>query len=212
MFCPHFSYCRLFVFHSVPGLLFFIFHYKTLQCSSDLGMLMYSRTMKPSMQKNQSPWDLSFLSLGQLLQPRWWLRWWRVCLQCPRPGVDPPVQEDLLEKEVQPTSVFLPGESRKQRNPVGCSPRGRKDSDRTECLSLSLFFLFMGLRSQRWRKAGERAERACALGLTCLRHPLRGLCINDHLRGPPRPAVHPLLTLYLKPISLKTWDFGWEGN
>ena len=102
MFCPHFSYCRLFVFHSVPGLLFFIFHYKTLQCSSDLGMLMCSRTMKPNMQKNQSPWDLSFLSLGQPLQPRWWLRWWRVCLQCARPGVDPPVRKISWRRKYNP--------------------------------------------------------------------------------------------------------------
>ena len=118
-----------------------------------------------------------------------------------------PGQEDLLEKEVQPTPVFLPGESRKQRNLVGYSSRGRKDSDTTEWLSLSLFFLFTGLGSQRWRKAGERA-----LGLTCLLRPLCGLHINDSLRGPPRPTVYRLLTRYLKPVSLKTWDFGWEGN
>ena len=31
-------------------------------------------------------------------------------------------QEDFLEKEMQPTPVFLPGKSRGQRNLVGYSP------------------------------------------------------------------------------------------
>ena len=32
----------------------------------------------------------------------------------------------------QPTSVFLPGESHGQRNPVGYSPQGCKELDMTE--------------------------------------------------------------------------------
>ena len=37
-----------------------------------------------------------------------------------------------------PTPVFLPGELHEQRNPVGYSPRGRKELEATE--QLSLFF------------------------------------------------------------------------
>ena len=37
-----------------------------------------------------------------------------------------------LEKEWQPTPVFLPGESQGQRSLVGCSPWGRTESDTTE--------------------------------------------------------------------------------
>ena len=37
-------------------------------------------------------------------------------------------QEDPLEKERQPTPVFLPGESHGQRSLVGCSPWARKES------------------------------------------------------------------------------------
>ena len=37
----------------------------------------------------------------------------------------------------QPTPVFLPGEFHGQRSQVGYSPRGRKESDTTEQLSLS---------------------------------------------------------------------------
>ena len=42
--------------------------------------------------------------------------------------------EDPLEKEMQPTPVFLPGESHGQRSLAGYSPRGRKESDTTEQL------------------------------------------------------------------------------
>ena len=38
-------------------------------------------------------------------------------------------QEDPLEKEMAPTSVFLFGKSHGQRNLVGYSPRGYKDLD-----------------------------------------------------------------------------------
>ena len=43
--------------------------------------------------------------------------------------------EDPLEKEMASTPVFLPGESYGQRSLVGYSPRGHKESDRTEGLS-----------------------------------------------------------------------------
>ena len=43
-------------------------------------------------------------------------------------------REDPVEKEMQPTPVFLPGESHGQRSLAGYSPRGRKESDTTEQL------------------------------------------------------------------------------
>ena len=43
-----------------------------------------------------------------------------------------PGWEDPLEEDMQPTPVFLPGESRGQRNLMGCSLQGRKESDVTE--------------------------------------------------------------------------------
>ena len=46
-------------------------------------------------------------------------------------------QEDPLEKEMQSTSVFLPGEFHGQWSLVGYSPWGRKESDMTEQLTLS---------------------------------------------------------------------------
>ena len=44
-------------------------------------------------------------------------------------------QEDPLEKEMQPSPVFLPGKSHGQRSLVGYSPKGYEESDTTERLS-----------------------------------------------------------------------------
>ena len=41
-------------------------------------------------------------------------------------------QEDPLEEGMETHSVFLPGESCGQRSLVGSSPRGCRQSDRTE--------------------------------------------------------------------------------
>ena len=40
--------------------------------------------------------------------------------------------EDPLEKELQPTPVFLTGEYHGQSSLIGYSPPGRKESDTTE--------------------------------------------------------------------------------
>ena len=49
--------------------------------------------------------------------------------------------EDPLEKEMAPTPISLPGKSHGQRSLMGCSARGRKESDATghnciPCLAL----------------------------------------------------------------------------
>ena len=78
-----------------------------------------------------------------------WLRWWRICLQCRRPGFDPWVGKIPWRREWQPTPVFLPGESHGQRKLAGYSPGGHRELDSTEQLTLSLSgassFLFLGL-------------------------------------------------------------------
>ena len=52
-------------------------------------------------------------------------------------------REDLPEKEIsQPTPVFLPGKSHGQRNLVGYSPWGRKESDTTERKDTILCIVF----------------------------------------------------------------------
>ena len=46
--------------------------------------------------------------------------------------------EDPLEKEMQPTPVFLPEKPHRQRSLVGYSPKGQKESDTTEWLSTQM--------------------------------------------------------------------------
>ena len=47
-------------------------------------------------------------------------------------GFDPWVGKIPWRRKWQPTPVFLPGESRRQRNLAGYSPWGHKESDMTE--------------------------------------------------------------------------------
>ena len=56
----------------------------------------------------------------------WWLRQYRICQQCLRPGFDPWVEKIPWRREWQPTPVSLPGQFHGQRN-------------MTESLSLSLY-------------------------------------------------------------------------
>ena len=67
----------------------------------------------------------------------WWFRWWRICLQC-RSGFDPWVRRILWRMKWQLTPLFLPGKPHGQRSLEGYSPRGCKESDTTEWLTLSL--------------------------------------------------------------------------
>ena len=53
--------------------------------------------------------------------------------------VGSPGQEDLLKKYMVTHSVLLPGESHGQRCLVDCDPNGRKESNKTESLTVSLF-------------------------------------------------------------------------
>ena len=54
------------------------------------------------------------------------------CRRHKRYGFNPWVGKIFWRRVWQPTPVFLPGESHRPRNLVGCSPWGRKKSDMTE--------------------------------------------------------------------------------
>ena len=49
-----------------------------------------------------------------------WLSWWRICLQCGRPGFDPWVGKIPWRSERLPTPVFWPGEFHELYSPWGC--------------------------------------------------------------------------------------------
>ena len=78
---------------------------------------------------------------SSLLGLPWWLRMKRSCLQCRRPRSDPWVRKIPWRREWLSTPMFLPGESHGQRSLAGHSPWGRRKSDTTERLALSLFSL-----------------------------------------------------------------------
>ena len=80
----------------------------------------------------------SFREIPNIRLP-WWLRWWRIHLQCWRPRFGPWVGKIFWRREWLPTPVFLPGESHGQRTLAGYSPRDCKESDTTERL---VFFTF----------------------------------------------------------------------
>ena len=50
----------------------------------------------------------------------------------------------LLKLKWQPTPVFLPGESHRQRSLIGYNSQGRKESDTTEQLHFLFFLSFLG--------------------------------------------------------------------
>ena len=65
---------------------------------------------------------------------------WTFCI----PGFHPWVRKILWRRKWQPTPVLLPGKSHGRRSPVGYSPWGRKELDRTE----QLHFHFQPLIAQ----------------------------------------------------------------
>ena len=56
----------------------------------------------------------------------WWLRWWRICPQCKKPGFNLWVGKIPRRMKWLPTPVFLPGEFHGQRSLVGYSPWGHR--------------------------------------------------------------------------------------
>ena len=58
--------------------------------------------------------------------------WYRICLQCKRPGFNPCVGKISWRRAWQPTLVLLTGEFHGQRSLVGYSPWGHTQLDTSE--------------------------------------------------------------------------------
>ena len=115
---------------------------------------------KDSILKSQT-WCLIFLmtwyhEYQRIVGLPWWLRQQRICLQCRRCGFSPWVGKIPWRRERLPTPVFLPGESRGWRSPVGYSPWSRKELHTTEQLSTNVCACWvtsvMVIRSHFWSK------------------------------------------------------------
>ena len=105
----------------------------------------------------------SQICFGELTFLKWFMHrytgaslvtlWWRIRLPVQETWVWSLGQEDLLEKEMQPTPVFLPGESHRRRSMVGYSPWGHKESTWLSdfasptvlILTMLIFFLLLSL-------------------------------------------------------------------
>ena len=91
------------------------------------------------------------LWLDDLTAVSWWLRWWRICLQCRRPRFNSWVRKTSQRREWQPTQVFLPGESHGQRSLAVYSPWGHKELDMIERLTLLRTTTIGYNAQQRWK-------------------------------------------------------------
>ena len=77
---------------------------------------------------------------------------WRIRLQCRRLGIESLGQGDPLEMRMATHYIFLPGESQAQRSLAGYRPRGHKEWDMTEWLTLPLHFSHVNLLAELQRK------------------------------------------------------------
>ena len=81
-------------------------------------------------------------------------------------GFHPWVGKILWKRESQPTAVFLPGKSHRQRSLAGNSLWGRKELDMTEQLKLGLSLLQLLNMSYRGYQL-QRTVISCFLFLSC---------------------------------------------
>ena len=90
------------------------------------------------------PWELTLVGtvIIIIIKLPWWLRWYRTCLQCGRPGFDPRVGKISWRREWQPTPVCLPREFHGQKGLEGYHPRGLKESDMTEQITLHFRYYY----------------------------------------------------------------------
>ena len=80
----------------------------------------------------EDPLKKGWATHSSILGLSWWSSWWRIRLQCRRPGFDSWVGMILWIRGQLPTPVFWPGEFHGLYSPWGC-----KELDSSERLSLT---------------------------------------------------------------------------
>ena len=83
-------------------------------------------------------WVGIIVQIIYIIELPWWLRWYRICMQCRRPCFDPWLGKIPWRREWQYTPVLLPRNLPWTRSLASYSPGGGKESDMTERLTLSL--------------------------------------------------------------------------
>ena len=131
-----------------------------------------------------------------------WLRWWRIHLQCRRPGFSPWVKKVPWRRKWLPTSTFLPREFDGQRNLVGYHPWSHKDSDTTE--QLILISSFQPLSRVRLYVTPWTAAHQTSLSIT-----------NSETRSDSCPSswwCHPTISSSSVPFSSCLQSFSASGS
>ena len=85
-----------------------IIHYTKTQLETSFGLIIKIQYLWP-----EKPAFKNHLCL------HWWLRQWRISLQCRKPKLNPWIGKIPWRREWQPTPVFLPGESHGQGSLAG---------------------------------------------------------------------------------------------
>jgi len=88
--------------------------------------LTLSDPMDCSLPGSSSPWDFSRQELVCSIEASWWLIGKESTCQCKKLRFDLWVGKTTWKRKWQPTSVFLPKKSHKQRSLAGNSPWGCK--------------------------------------------------------------------------------------
>ena len=91
----------------------------------------------------------------------WWLRLYRICLQCRRHGFDPCVKKIPWRKEWQPTPVFLPRESPWTEDPGRLQSMGLQRVGHDWATRPSTYEIF-----QTWHKAILTESQRCIMWFT----------------------------------------------
>ena len=106
----------------------------------------------------------------------WWLRWYKICLQCRRSGSTPGLGRSPGIKR-QSTPVVWPGESHGQRSLVGYRLWDCKESDTTEQLT---HFCVMSVKAMAYSDRPALQAHTCMLALRRWAHSLLGMVLMGH--------------------------------
>ena len=119
--------------------------YSCLENSMDRGAwqaIVYGVTKNQTRQKRLSLLTKSTLECGYGRQATFTFPWQPGCW--PKWSPFDLSSAPQRRRQWQPTPVLLPGKSHGWRSPVGCSPRGREESDMTERLHFHFSFSCIG--------------------------------------------------------------------
>ena len=116
------------------------FHQSAISFKLISRVFILSLSPTPFLQDTSSLWLATFEHLSCKL-PRWCSGKESACQhkKCKRRRFHPWVEKVSWRRKWLLAPVFLPGEFHEQRSLVGCSRWGRKESDKTKCLSIHIF-------------------------------------------------------------------------